>query len=666
MPIPTAHWLSAVTVEGDDWATVLQVVSNTYITPSRTAIHAATRVYPTPDVVLKQTGLQLSDGVFQMPDTVERLQLAFYRPFTVNLPEKSFVVLISPGVSRIDASSTTHANVCDRWSALAAPQPGVRRTHANAPTSDHTSIPTRALAVYIVLWLSRGIHVARNFHCPEVCVASPKASLAVGHRFKSYDENTARQSRARRGVFALDARGRIILIAPSLLGLRRGNNSSQGPWSVRGRGDVMVRILASHLGESNSIPGRVATGFFHVGIVLDNAAGRRVFSGISRFLCPCILALLHKSSHLAIIRPQDLDAHCKAGADVFPHPTSSQGISQYECDRPPSSDQLETASGIKNKGKRGELIESELDETPPQALLRAHCGFIGRTSQEDTQESAHGEWNGGLCSELTQVAKHFHSILSGTESETTNFVRSFFVENQVISTGTQRQGGGREIPEKTLAASSGTIPTCENPGATPPGISTSVYSYISCRRIQELFAWRLCVGWRVSIAISNAQSNRRATKLCLRTRVRQWRPAVAEQRLQLRRVQTHARLPPKANRVQYPAGSPDFRKWESCRTMPLVGGFSRGSPVSPAPYSLQSPSSTLETSLFRATQISSLTPWAMMGRGASTSAVSFPCRKRVLCGESTGIIGDILACFRRARSIKVAGANSHSHPPPPF
>ncbi|KAJ8898237.1 hypothetical protein PR048_003597 [Dryococelus australis] len=40
-----------------------------------------------------------------------------------------------------------------------------------------------------------------------------------------------------------------------------------------------------------------------------------------------------------------------------------------------------------------------------------------------------------------------------------------------------------------------------------------------------------------------------------------------------------ARSPPtKANRVQYPAG-----KWELCRTMPLVGGSSWGSPVSPAP-----------------------------------------------------------------------------------
>ncbi|KAJ8866959.1 hypothetical protein PR048_032821 [Dryococelus australis] len=41
--------------------------------------------------------------------------------------------------------------------------------------------------------------------------------------------------------------------------------------------------------------------------------------------------------------------------------------------------------------------------------------------------------------------------------------------------------------------------------------------------------------------------------------------------------------PAKANRVQSPAGSPEFRKWESCRTMPFFGGFSRGSPVFLAP-----------------------------------------------------------------------------------
>ncbi|KAJ8887701.1 hypothetical protein PR048_013919 [Dryococelus australis] len=41
--------------------------------------------------------------------------------------------------------------------------------------------------------------------------------------------------------------------------------------------------------------------------------------------------------------------------------------------------------------------------------------------------------------------------------------------------------------------------------------------------------------------------------------------------------------PTKANPVPSPAGSHrDFRMWESCRTMPLAGGFSRGSPVSSA------------------------------------------------------------------------------------
>ncbi|KAJ8873638.1 hypothetical protein PR048_024460 [Dryococelus australis] len=71
--------------------------------------------------------------------------------------------------------------------------------------------------------------------------------------------------------------------------------------------------------------------------------------------------------------------------------------------------------------------------------------------------------------------------------------------------------------------------------------------------------------------------------------------------------------PTKVNLVRSPAGSPDFRKWEWRRTIPLVGGFSRGSSISPtpphsgaAPHSLQSPSSAFKTSLLRASQISSL------------------------------------------------------------
>ncbi|KAJ8889357.1 hypothetical protein PR048_008856 [Dryococelus australis] len=56
---------------------------------------------------------------------------------------------------------------------------------------------------------------------------------------------------------------------------------------------IVVRLLASHLGETSSIPSSVAPGFSHVGIVSDDASGRWVFFlGMSRFLRPYIPALL--------------------------------------------------------------------------------------------------------------------------------------------------------------------------------------------------------------------------------------------------------------------------------------------------------------------------------------------------------------------------------------
>ncbi|KAJ8888938.1 hypothetical protein PR048_008432 [Dryococelus australis] len=42
--------------------------------------------------------------------------------------------------------------------------------------------------------------------------------------------------------------------------------------------------------------------------------------------------------------------------------------------------------------------------------------------------------------------------------------------------------------------------------------------------------------------------------------------------------------PTKANRVQSPAGSPHFCNWESCRTMPLLGGFFSGISRLPRPF----------------------------------------------------------------------------------
>ncbi|KAJ8885779.1 hypothetical protein PR048_011979 [Dryococelus australis] len=73
--------------------------------------------------------------------------------------------------------------------------------------------------------------------------------------------------------------------------------------------------LASHQCEPDSIPGRV-TGFSHVGVVLDDAVGRQVYSGISRFSRPLILALLHTHLNL-LIGSQDLDV--KRRPNPFTH-----------------------------------------------------------------------------------------------------------------------------------------------------------------------------------------------------------------------------------------------------------------------------------------------------------------------------------------------------------
>ncbi|KAJ8889145.1 hypothetical protein PR048_008639 [Dryococelus australis] len=63
-------------------------------------------------------------------------------------------------------------------------------------------------------------------------------------------------------------------------------------------GGVVLRLLASHLGEPGFIPGKITTRFLHMGIMPDNAAGLWVFSGIScspalAFWCCSILTTFH-------------------------------------------------------------------------------------------------------------------------------------------------------------------------------------------------------------------------------------------------------------------------------------------------------------------------------------------------------------------------------------
>ncbi|KAJ8868987.1 hypothetical protein PR048_030533 [Dryococelus australis] len=53
-----------------------------------------------------------------------------------------------------------------------------------------------------------------------------------------------------------------------------------------------VNLLASYHCQLGSVPGRVTPGFSRVVIVPGDASGQRIFSGISRFPCPWIPALL--------------------------------------------------------------------------------------------------------------------------------------------------------------------------------------------------------------------------------------------------------------------------------------------------------------------------------------------------------------------------------------
>ncbi|KAJ8883929.1 hypothetical protein PR048_015784 [Dryococelus australis] len=62
---------------------------------------------------------------------------------------------------------------------------------------------------------------------------------------------------------------------------------------IWGSGATVAGAPASHPSDPRSILGGFTPGFTHVGIVLDDAACRRVFSGISRFPRPCISMLLH-------------------------------------------------------------------------------------------------------------------------------------------------------------------------------------------------------------------------------------------------------------------------------------------------------------------------------------------------------------------------------------
>ncbi|KAJ8875096.1 hypothetical protein PR048_022987 [Dryococelus australis] len=312
-------------------------------------------------------------------------------------------------------------------------------------------------------------------------------------------------------------------------------------------------ISSAPVCETDSTPDEVASGIPHVGIVLNDAAGRRVFSGISRFPRHCIPTLLH--THLTYLS-SDLKISMLRAAQISP---------------------------LHSKCFRYEKAPSQLIFAPSPNLIHNCCSrtLITRYGLEDRQN---------IC--RIHVFQRSHD--------------SIRVKRCEYETASEWKGEGkREIPEKTRrpAASSGTIPTCKNPEVTRPGIETgspgwetsaltahpprpleqrfvtaqltrSLYSMFTLRSLgDDTLPWRgevIKVAAWLRVFVCPRPGSDKGDRL----------------RITLHCSPYTRRLtyspPTKANRVQSPAGSlPDFRKWESCRTMLLVGGFSRGSPGSP-------------------------------------------------------------------------------------
>ncbi|KAJ8889546.1 hypothetical protein PR048_009045 [Dryococelus australis] len=112
------------------------------------------------------------------------------------------------------------------------------------------------------------------------------------------------------------------------LPLRR-NGSIYSP--IRGRGGIVVRLHAFHLGEQGSILGRVTPGSSHVGIMPDDATGRWVFSGFSRFTRPCIPTLLHTRSTSPSLALKNSIWLCRPSGRNVIHDSSRTFVSSWRC-----------------------------------------------------------------------------------------------------------------------------------------------------------------------------------------------------------------------------------------------------------------------------------------------------------------------------------------------
>ncbi|KAJ8870568.1 hypothetical protein PR048_029591 [Dryococelus australis] len=295
MPISTAHWLSAVTVEGDDWASLLQEVPNTVWTiwslaegpeqrtldvASYIGLHETTQSNRTPDRAIchmaKRCKKLHTSGRTKLELRARRLvqvevvvEPVLYDGRVLPGPADVGADLVHARPQRrlrdaqlIDAALREHCTPVQSPArrgdgaivARASATLKDREPHGQIPEVQNSDIP-----------ISRKVFMASctSLDFKELCF---RIAFVVGLQFV----------RAHPGRISANRKP-----------LTRG----------------LIRFIKSQMKHPTPT---TQSGFSHVVIVPDIAVGRRVFSGISRFPIPFILALLH--THLnkphRLSRPQ--------------------------------------------------------------------------------------------------------------------------------------------------------------------------------------------------------------------------------------------------------------------------------------------------------------------------------------------------------------------------
>ncbi|KAJ8870167.1 hypothetical protein PR048_029180 [Dryococelus australis] len=252
---------------------------------------------------------------------------------------------------------------------------------------------------------------------------------------------------------------------------------------------AVVRALAFRLYEPGSTPGGVAPVFSHVGIVADDAAGRRVFSGISSFPRPCVPAPLYAHPRLTFVRSRDpdvkrdpdlsnpfaqLDRRDPGGRLSNGTTTLSPAVRKPVWNLPRKIGRVQLPNLVRNLAVQGgnAMIGAILARIPT-AMADLAQAFTGSGISQQSSSCASSKTTVGRLWLATWVV---YAISQGGED-----LCQFDMYGQPLISYHVREWGKWEISEKTRrpAASSDTISTCENPGVTRMEIEPSS----PCRRV---------------------------------------------------------------------------------------------------------------------------------------------------------------------------------------